>query len=119
MMRCRFAAHQSLQQTGRPLPVPRDIKVPPAGPLLNFIDRSRRATQVEKVLAELLERLAALEEAHDEVGDTEIRERLDDAVHHGFLIPTPGYRLPDGFAIYSPEGDQAVRDVLAWFLPTA
>ena len=74
---------------------------------------------MEKVLAELLRRLAAIEDAHPEVGDTEVGERLDDAVHHGFLIPTPGYRLPDEFAMYSPEGDRAVRDALAWFLPAA
>ena len=74
---------------------------------------------MEKVLAELLKRLAAVEDAHEEVGDTEVRERLDDAVHHGFLIPSPGYRLPDDFAMYSPEGDRAVRAALAWFLPAA
>jgi hypothetical protein len=74
---------------------------------------------MEKVLAELLKRLMAVEEAHTEVGDTEVRERLDDAVHHGFLIPTPGYRLPDDLAMYSPEGNRAVREVLEWFLPAA
>lgn len=74
---------------------------------------------MEQVLAELLKRLMAVEEAHDEVTDTDVRERLDDAVHHGFLIPTPGYRLPDEFAMYTPEGDRAVRDALAWFLPAA
>jgi hypothetical protein len=74
---------------------------------------------VEKVLAELLKRLMAVEEAHAEVTDTDVRERLDDAVHHGFLIPTPGYRLPDEFAMYTPEGDREVRDTLAWFLPAA
>jgi hypothetical protein len=74
---------------------------------------------VEKVLAELLRRLVAIEDAHAEVGDTAVRERLDDAVHHGFLIPTPGYQLPDEFAMYSPEGDRAVRGALVWFLPAA
>lgn len=74
---------------------------------------------MEEVLAELLRRLAAIEDAHAEVGDTEVRERLDDAVHNGFLIPTPGYQLPDEFAMYSPEGDSAVQDALAWFLQAA
>jgi hypothetical protein len=75
--------------------------------------------QLEKVLAELLSRLMIVEQAHSSVGDTEVRERLDDAVHHGFLIPTPGYQLPDKFAMFTPEGDRAVRETLAWFLPTA
>lgn len=74
---------------------------------------------MDQVLTELLKRLMTLEESHGEISDTEVRERLDDAVHHGFLIPTPGYQLPDKFAMYSPEGDRAVRDALAWFLPAA
>jgi hypothetical protein len=74
---------------------------------------------VEEVLAELLKRLTVVERDHGEVTDTDVRERMDDAVHHGFLIPTPGYRLPDEFAMYTPEGDRAVRDVLAWFLTAA
>jgi hypothetical protein len=74
---------------------------------------------MEKVIAELLARLAAIAREHAEAGDTEVRERLDEAVHHGFLIPSPGYRLPDTFAMHSPEGDRAVREALEWFLATA
>jgi hypothetical protein len=74
---------------------------------------------MEKVLAELLARLVVIAQAHGEVEGTEVRERLDDAVHHGFLIPTPGYQLPENFAMYSAEGNRAVHDVLAWFLPAA
>jgi hypothetical protein len=74
---------------------------------------------MEQALAELLKRLMAVEDAHDELGDTEVRERLDDAVHHGFLIPTPGYQLPNDFAMYSSEGNQAVRSAFVWFLPAA
>jgi hypothetical protein len=75
--------------------------------------------RVDEVLTQLLKRLITVEEAHGEVGDTEVRWRMDDAVHHGFLIPTPDYRLPDEFAMFSPEGNRAVRDALAWFLPAA
>jgi hypothetical protein len=74
---------------------------------------------MENVLAELLTRLMAVAGAHPEVYDTEVRERLDEAVHHGVLIPTPGYRLPKSFAMYSPKGNRAVREVLEWFLPAA
>jgi hypothetical protein len=74
---------------------------------------------MKNLLAELLEQLVVIAQVHGEVEDTEVRERLDDAVHHGFLIPMPGYQLPESFAMYSPEGNQAVRDVLAWFLPAA
>jgi hypothetical protein len=74
---------------------------------------------MEKVLAELLERLVVIVQAHAEVEGEAVEERLDDAVHHGFLIPTPGYRLPATFDMDSPEGDRAVREVLEWFLPAA
>lgn len=74
---------------------------------------------MEEVLTELLRRLMVVEQPHGEVGDADVRERLDDTIHHGFLIPTPGYRLPDEFAMFSPEGDRAVREALAWFLPAA
>src|SRR5262245_40472292 len=43
---------------------------------------------MEKVLAELLERLVVIAQAHGEVEDTEVQERLDDAVHRGFLLRT-------------------------------
>src|SRR5262245_66169090 len=74
---------------------------------------------MEKVLAELLERLVAIAHAHAEVEGEAVEERFDDAVHHGFLIPTPVYRLPDTFDMDSPEGDRAVREVWEWFLPAA
>jgi hypothetical protein len=74
---------------------------------------------MEKVLAELLERLVVIAQTHPEVEGEAVEERFDDAVHHGFLIPTPGYRLPDTFDMDSPEGDRAVREVWEWFLPAA
>jgi hypothetical protein len=70
-------------------------------------------------LADLLSRLLAVGEGHRELYDTTVRYRLDDAVHHGFLIPTPGYQLPDHFALYSAEGNVAVREALATCLPAA
>lgn len=74
---------------------------------------------MEHVLAELLTNLAAVEEEHGELSDTEVEEQTTNAVHHGFLIPTEGYELPEEFGMYSPEGDRAVRAALAAFLPAA
>jgi hypothetical protein len=74
---------------------------------------------MEQVLAELLANLAAVEKEHRELSDTEVEEQTTDAVHHGFLIPTEGYELPEEFGMYSPEGDRAVRAALAAFLPAA
>lgn len=74
---------------------------------------------MQKVLAALLSKLCAVAENHPEVHDSEVRERMDDAVHNGFLIPTPGYRLPDTFAMFSTEGDLAVKEALAEFIDAA
>ena len=74
---------------------------------------------MEKVLAEFLTRLVAVAQTHPEVEGEAVQERFDDAVHHGFLIPAPGYQLPDTFDMDFPQGDQAVREVWEWFLPAA
>jgi hypothetical protein len=74
---------------------------------------------VKLVLAELLSRLIVVAKNHPEIEDTEVRERMDEAVYHGFLVQTVGYQLPNSFAMYSPQGDLAVKAVLEWFLPTA
>jgi hypothetical protein len=74
---------------------------------------------VDEVLLELLHRLEAVGDAHGELFDSDVREAMDDAVHYGFIKPKPGYTLPAEFAMFTPEGDRAVCEVLAWFLPVA
>jgi hypothetical protein len=74
---------------------------------------------VEDVLLELLRRLEAVGDEHGELFDSDVREAMDDAVFYGFIKPKPGYTLPDKFAMFTPEGDRKVREVLAWFLPVA
>lgn len=72
---------------------------------------------VETVLLELLHRLEVIEDAHPELGDSEVREAMSRAVFAGFIRPQPGYSLPASFAMFTPEGDRRVREVLAWLLP--
>ncbi|MEZ6140522.1 MAG: hypothetical protein R3B84_08120 [Zavarzinella sp.] len=74
---------------------------------------------MNEVLAELLNRLIAIKSDHSEICDTEVRERLDSAIHDGFLTPTQDYELPNDFGMYSPEGNLAVKNSLGWFLPAA
>jgi hypothetical protein len=63
---------------------------------------------MEKLLAKLLERLVVIAQAHGEVEDTEVRERLDDALHHGFLIPTPDpNRYDESGNVIARRGKQA------------
>ncbi len=86
---------------------------------VSLIVRRQKGQRMEKLLAEFLERLVAIAQTHPEIEGEAVEERFDAAVHHGFLIPTPGYRLPDTFDMDSPEGDQAVRVVWEWFLSAA
>src|SRR5262249_3445868 len=75
--------------------------------------------QVEGMLLELLHRLEAIEDAHPELGDSDVREAMSRAVFAGFIRPQPGYNLPDSFEMYTPEGDRKVREVIEWFLAAA
>ena len=74
---------------------------------------------MNEVLLQLLHRLEAVGDEHDELYDSDVREAMDNAVFCGFLKPQFDYILPDKFAMYTPEGDRKVRRVVEWFLPTA
>ena len=74
---------------------------------------------MQAVLRRLLDRLDAIAEQHDEVGDTDVREAMSEAVFDGFLRPVPTFALPDRFAMFSKEGDRLVKQALAEFLPAA
>ena len=74
---------------------------------------------METVLLELLHRLEVIGDEHGELFDSDVREAMDDAVFYGFIMPRPGYTLPDKFAMFKPEGDRKVLEVVSWFLPAA
>jgi hypothetical protein len=74
---------------------------------------------METVLLELLHRLEAIEAEHEEIGDTEVRERMGAAVFNGFLKPTPNYQLAESFGMFTKKANKLVRLALAWFLPAA
>jgi hypothetical protein len=67
----------------------------------------------------LLNRLDSIIKEHEEVGDTDVREQMYEAVYHGFIVQTPGYTLPAEFGMFEPAGDASVRAALAEFIPTA
>ena len=74
---------------------------------------------MEDVLLDLLHRLEAIGDEHNELFDSEVREALDDAVFFGFIKPQPEFVLPEEFALFSAEGNRRVWKTLAWFLPLA
>lgn len=74
---------------------------------------------MQPILSRLLDRLDAIAEQHEEVGDTDVREAMSDAVFDGFLRPVPSFTLPERFAMFSEEGDRLISRALAEFLPAA
>src|SRR5581483_11658054 len=74
---------------------------------------------MQAILRRLLDRLDAIAEEHEEVGDTDIREAMSAAVFDGVLRPVPGVELPDRYAMVSDYGDRLVLQALAEFLPAA
>jgi hypothetical protein len=70
-------------------------------------------------LRKLLERLAHIAEAHEEVYDSDVREAMRDAVFHGFLKRVPNFQMPATFETFRAEADQLVRDALVEYINEA
>lgn len=70
---------------------------------------------MKAALRQLLDDLDEIAESHEEVGDTDVREAMSEAVHHVLLVPNPRYILPDRFRMFSDDGDRLVRRALARF----
>lgn len=71
---------------------------------------------MKRALKQLINALDKVFEEHDEVGDTDVREQMYDAVHKAFIVPRAGYELPEKFGMFSPEGNALVRAALKKFL---
>ena len=71
---------------------------------------------MKKALKQLLTALDRVFEDHEEVGDTDVREQMYEAVHKGFIVPQAGYSLPAKFGMFSDDGNRKVRDALHKFL---
>jgi hypothetical protein len=74
---------------------------------------------MKTALHKLLNRLDDIARDHDDVGDTDVREQMFEAVYHGFIVQTPGYELPATFGMFEPHGDAAVREALSEFIAAA
>ena len=80
---------------------------------------SRQPKDMKTTLKSLLDSLDAVSATSAEVTDTDVRERMYQAVYHGFIIQTADYALPSEFGMFQPAGNSAVRAALADFLPAA
>lgn len=72
---------------------------------------------MKKALKQLLDALDELAEGgHDEVTDTDVRERMHEAVFRTLVDPQADYQLPDEFGMFSPEGNREVKAILSKFI---
>lgn len=71
---------------------------------------------MKTALKELLDALDQVCEQHEELGDTDVRERMAEAIEKAFALKEPGYRLPRRFGMFSRQGDAKVRAALVAFL---
>ena len=71
---------------------------------------------MKKALKQLLNSLDKVFEDHEELGDTDVRERLADVIQQAFIDRKVGYVVPDEFGMFSDEGNEKVKSALAKFL---
>jgi hypothetical protein len=74
---------------------------------------------MKTILKQLLNRLDAISNDNGEVGDTDVREQMSEAVYHTFIMQTPGYTLPSEFGMFGPAGNAAVHAALSEFVAAA
>ena len=71
-------------------------------------------------LKRLLDALDVIAEKDDDLTDTDVRERMYEAVYNGFIVQTPGYTLPSYYSLYKvKECNEMVRQALADFVSAA
>jgi hypothetical protein len=74
---------------------------------------------MEDLLRDLLNRLGQVGEHHEEIYDTECRDRMSNAVFDGFIRRLDGFVLPSDFGLYSPDANARVREALATYIAEA
>lgn len=71
---------------------------------------------IKKALKELLGAFDRIYAKHEELGDSDVRDRMFDAILKTFIKPTPNYVLPSSFGMFSDGGNTAVRAALEKFV---
>lgn len=67
-------------------------------------------------LSQLLNSLDKIGKINDEIGDTDVREKMSKAIHRTFIEPVGSYELPDEFGMFSDEANRLVKSALESFL---
>lgn len=70
-------------------------------------------------LVRFLDALEAIGVDHDEVYDTDVRERLAEAIEHNLITPTGPIETPTKLGMFSDEADERVAAALGAYLTDA
>jgi hypothetical protein len=74
---------------------------------------------MEEALLQLLTTLEALGETHEELYDSEVRERMGNAIRDGYVREKPNYEVPSDLGMYSDEANEAVQRAIETYIAAA
>ena len=74
---------------------------------------------MEEILRMLLNRLEAIGKDYEELFDSDVRQKMSNAIMEGFVRAKPGFVLPREFGLFTPEANAAVRTALAEYIAAA
>jgi hypothetical protein len=86
------------------------------------VDREQgrnKAPKLGQILRSLLEDLDRVSNVSEEISDTDVRERMWEAVEKAFINPRRGYVLPKEFGMFTQRGNARVREALRLFIQRA
>jgi hypothetical protein len=71
---------------------------------------------IKKALKQLLTALDRIYAKHEEVGDSDVRDRMYAAIYRSFIQPQRGYALPAKLGMFTDKGNELLRMALHKFL---
>lgn len=74
---------------------------------------------MDELLRNLLNALDVVGEAHEEIYDTECREKMGDPIFYLFIKPRADYVIPDDFGLYSDDANRQVKAAIARYIQDA
>ena len=79
----------------------------------------KRRNSIKKPLLQLLNEFDRIAQTYEEIGDTDVREQIRDALNDGYVTPKDGFKLPETFGMFEAEGNAQVGAALRQFLAAA
>ena len=76
-------------------------------------------TEFDLLLTQLLDRLDAIGEEYEEIGDSAVRDQISAVIHHRFILLKENYPIPDSLGMFSETANRLAKEALLGFLKTA